>query len=268
MPGSMKEQRSLAEQTVEELGGRTSLLVKQRLDHAELDRRLETVAATRGAEQDTALRALYRLTFPHAFAEESVMWPATRAALPDGEQLTLRNEEEHQEINEVAAGLERTSHDDPQRAVLVDRLIDLLRQDARDEEDLILPRLQAVLDRRRLRLLGTAWELVRRTAPTRPHPVVARRPPGNAVAALPLTLIDRTRDRLDSVTAPGRPGATAAAASRLLARLAGVIEHVPPLTRGERPETYSGRTQDPARRGTQRDAERPPEADGFSAGGP
>ena len=251
-----QQYRSLAEQTVEELGGPMSLLVKQRADHAELDRRLERVAATRGGEQDRALRALYRLSFPHAFAEESVMWPAARAVLPDGEQLTLRNEEEHQEINEVGARLECTPHDDPERPALVHRLIDLLRQDARDEEDLILPRLQSVLDERRLRRLGMAWEVVRRTAPTRPHPVVARRPPGNAVAALPLTVIDRARDRLDRVRVPGRLGTAATSASRLLARLAGAIEHVRPLTPGARPEPYSGRTQDPARRGTQRDAER------------
>ena len=35
--------------------------------------------------------------------------------------------------------------------------------------------------------LGLAWEAVRRTAPTRPQPLVSRRPPGNALAALPLT---------------------------------------------------------------------------------
>lgn len=250
------QHRSLAEQTVQELGGPASLLVKQRVDHAELDRRLERVAATRGNAQDEALRALYRLSFPHAFAEESVVWPGARRALPDGDDLTARNEEEHQEINEVAARLERTPHDDPERPALVDRLIDLLRQDARDEEDLILPRLQSVLDGRSLRRLGRTWELVRRTAPTRPHPVVARRPPGNVVAALPLTVIDRARDRLDRAAGRGRLGAAATSVSRLLAHLTGAIEHVPPLTRGKRPETYSGCTQDPARQGTQRDAER------------
>ena len=251
----MTTPRSLTQQTLEELGGPTSLLVKQRVDHAELDRRLERLLAARGVEQDRALRAVYRLSFPHAFAEESVMWPAARRALPDGDELTLRNEEEHQEINEVAVRLERTAHDDPERPALVDRLVDLLRQDARDEEDLILPRLQAVLDRRALRRLGRNWELVRRTAPTRPHPVVARRPPGNALAAVPLTLIDRTRDLLDRVGEHARLHAAASSLSRLLARLADAVEHAPLLTRGERPETHSGRTQDPARAGTQRDEE-------------
>ncbi|HEU0103980.1 MAG TPA: hemerythrin domain-containing protein [Mycobacteriales bacterium] len=236
--------RSVAQQSVDELGGQASLLVRQRRDHAKLDVLLDRLAATSGPEQDETLRALYRLVFPHAFAEESVVWPVVRATLPDGQELTVRNEQEHQEINELVARLERTPHGDPGRAALIDRVSALLRQDARDEEDLILPRLQAALDGPRLRRLGRTWELVRRTAPTRPHPVVARRPPGNVVAALPLSLLDRTRDGLERAgrRAPGPLPGLADRSSRLLGGLAGALEHVPPLTRGEDPSTHSGRT--------------------------
>jgi hypothetical protein len=74
--------------------------------------------------------------------------------------------------------------------------------------------------------------------------VVARRPPGNVVAALPLTVLDRTRDALDGVARSG-PGAIrvgARRASQALAAVAGAIEHIPPLTRGEDPSTRAGRT--------------------------
>lgn len=81
---------------------------------------------------------------------------------------------------------------------MLDRLATVLREDVRDEEDELLPRLQDALDVRRLRLLGVAWETVRRMAPTRPHPVVSRRPPGNTLAAFPLTVLDRSRDALES----------------------------------------------------------------------
>ena len=66
-----------------------------------------------------------------------------------------------------------------------------------DEEDVLLPRPQAVLSRTRLRALGPAWEVVRRTAPTHAHPVVARRPPGNVLAAVALSVLDRARDLVD-----------------------------------------------------------------------
>jgi hypothetical protein len=179
--------------------------------------------------------------FPHAFAEESVLWPAARAVLPEGAQLTLRIEQEHQQINELFTELERTTPDDARHRQLWSRIVELLREDVRDEEDDLLPRLQDALPQGRLIALGIAWELVRRVSPTRPHPVVARRPPGNVSAAAPLTVIDRARDRLDRVSRH-RSGAAAKLATGLSARLAsaaGLVEHVPPLTRGEDPSTHT-----------------------------
>ena len=232
---------SIAQQTETELGGPGSVLTRQRRDHEELDRLLTRLGTTTGAEQDEVLTRIARLVFPHAFAEEAVLWPAVRAALPDGEAITLQIEQEHQEVNELWAALERTPRGDPGRDELLERLVAVLQADVRDEEDVLLPRLQAALDPARLRRLGVTWELVRRTAPTRPHPVVARRPPGNALAALPLTVLDRSRDHLDR-WGRGRGGVPSRMASRALARVAGAVEHVPPLTRGERPSTHSGRT--------------------------
>src|SRR4051812_32522938 len=92
----------------------------------------------------------------------------------------------------------------------MERTFAVLDHDVRTEEDELLPRMQELLGPRRLRLIGWQWELVRRISPTRPHPVVSRRPPGQVLSALPLTVLDRARDllqRLDQtshrrVTAP------------------------------------------------------------------
>ena len=227
--------RSLRDQTVDELGGTGSVLARQRQDHVRLDELLQQLTRTTGREQDEVLTDVCRLVFSHAFAEEAVLWPAVRRVLPDGEQLTLRIEQEHQQINELTSTLERTAADDPARPARVRRLVELLQEDVRDEEDLLLPRLQEALGREELVRLGRSWQLVRATAPTRPHPTVARRPPGNALAALPLTVLDRTRDRLDRTARRGpAPLAPAArAASRLLAAAAGAVERLPVLQRGE-----------------------------------
>ena len=229
--------RSIAGQDVTELGGPGSLLSRQRRDHDLLDRLLDRLPTTRGAEQDELLTRIARLVFPHAYAEETVVWPAVRAALPDGEQLTLRTEQEHQQVNVLFSEIDRQP---ARRAELVDELVALLRQDVRDEEDLLLPRLQQALSAQQLRRLGLVWELVRRTAPTRPHPVVSRRPPGNLLSSLPLALLDRSRDRLDR-TARTRPAAARAAvgASRALAAVAGAVEQLPVLRAGERAQTRS-----------------------------
>lgn len=235
---------SLANQSLDELGGPRSVLARQKRDHVELDRLIHLIDASTGDERQEYLTQLCGLVFPHAFAEESVLWPAIRRMVPSGEQLTLEIEREHQEINELFSSLEQLPPDDAAHRHLWERIKTLLREDVRDEEDRLLPLLQDAASPQILVRLGYAWEIVRRTAPTRPHPVVARRPPGNVAAATPLTVIDRTRDAVDRVArrSHGRSRSAATALSAGLARVAGAIEHVPPLTRGEDPSTRTPRT--------------------------
>jgi hypothetical protein len=229
----------LARQNEAQLGGALSVLVRQKRDHVKLDRLLLELAAAAPDDQDRILRPIYRLVFSHAFAEEAVLWPILRRVLPDGEELTLQVEQEHQEINELVGRIEGTPAGSTERQSLLDRMTEVLRDDIRDEEDELLPRLQARVGIRPLRALGFAWEAVRRTAPTRPHPVVSRRPPGNALAAIPLTIVDRLRDRVDHRRVQQETGSAPALkeASEQLARLSHVIEHAPILRRGEDPTT-------------------------------
>ena len=108
-----------------------------------------------------------------------------------------------------------------------------------------MPRLQTALEPEELRRLGVLWEVVRRTAPTRAHPVVSRRPPGNVFAALPLSAIDRTRDGLDHASRRTPPAVRRAlrAASHRLAAAAHGVERLPAMRRGEPTAT---RTRDGA----------------------
>jgi hypothetical protein len=230
---------SLADQSSVELGGPLSILTRQKRDHVRLDALLRQLDASPvGTELETVLHRIARLVFPHAFAEESVLWPEIRRVLPDGHELTLQVEQEHQEVNELWTRLEPTLPTSAERGELIERLAQVLREDVRDEEDELLPRLQDAVSATRLRFLGIAWEVVRRTAPTRPHPVVSRRPPGNALAALPLTVLDRSRDVLD---ATGRRSPVlydhVTRASQGLAAAAGRVEQVGVLRRGEDPST-------------------------------
>jgi hemerythrin superfamily protein len=231
--------RSIAHQTIDELGGPGSVLVRQRNDHTELDGLLHELDGTTGREQERVLRRIDRLVFSHAFAEETVLWPVVRRELPDGEAITLKVEKEHQEVNELVSTLETVSHDDPRRAQLVSRLVEVLREDVRDEEDVMFPRLQERLDGLALRRLGRQWEVARRVSPTRSHPTVSRRPPGNALSGLPLSLLDRTRDLVDGGVdrAPERFAPAGEALSRGLAAVAGLVERVPLSRRGDRPPT-------------------------------
>lgn len=232
---------SLADQTETELGGRWSILVRQKRDHVRLDELLDQLQSVSGDAQDAVMTEVCRLVFPHAFAEESVLWPELRRRLPDGHDLTLQVEQEHQEVNELVVSLEDPSLERTAREEIIARLVTVLREDVRDEEDMLLPRLQSVVDTRRLRQLGLMWEAVRRVAPTRPHPAISRRPPGNALAALPLTLLDRSRDALDvgarAMPALQRP---LVSGSRSAASIADRVEQFAVLRRGEDPSTHRG----------------------------
>jgi hemerythrin superfamily protein len=231
--------RSIAQQTVDELGGPGSVLVRQRDDHIELDRLLKELDGTTGAAQEEVLTRIDRLVFSHAFAEETVLWPVLRRVLPDGDALTLQVEKEHQEVNELVSALEADGPDDRRRPVRLARLVEVLREDVRDEEDVLFPRLQEAVSQDELRRLGRRWELMRRLSPTRPHPTVSRRPPGNALSGLPLSILDRTRDAVDAGVrrAPAQLAPAGVALSKSLASLAGLVERVPLSRTGDKPPT-------------------------------
>jgi hypothetical protein len=232
--------KSVAQQSVEELGGRISVLSRQKSDHVTLDDLLRQLSTASAADQDRLLPRIYRLVFPHAFAEESVLWPVMRRALSDGHELTLEVEREHQEVNELVQRLDALQPGSLEREAILERLIEVLREDVRDEEDLLFPRLQTVVSPTRLRLLGVLWEVVRRTAPTRAHPIVARRPPGNVLAALPLSLLDRLRDVADSAAhrSPSAMKRMLGSMSAALANTSSAVERLPIMRTGEDPSTH------------------------------
>ncbi len=235
--------KSIAAQSVAEMGGRGSVLHRQKRDHVRLNGLLQRLADAAPDRRAAVLLNIYRLVFPHAFAEETVLWPAARRLLPDGHALTLRVEEEHQRINELVTRLEGLRPGSPEHEEVLERLVALLREDVRDEEDVLLPRLQAKLTAAQLRRLGLAWEAVRWIAPTRPHPIVARRPPGNVLSALPLAVLDRLRDLADA-RLHRRPAAAAGAlghVSAALGRAAHAVERLPGMRSGEDPATRVGR---------------------------
>lgn len=237
--------RSIAAQSPAELGGNWSILVRQRRDHAILERLLDQLATESTSDREFVVHQVCRLVFTHAFAEEAVLWPALRRVAAEGEALTARVEQEHQRITELVSRLDSSNPGDPERDLLLEQTIALLRQDVRDEEDELLPRLQTALTPRQLRRLGMLWEMVRRTAPTRAHPVVARRPPGNVLAAVPLSLIDRSRDALDRLAGATGPqaGARLRGTSRALGSLSSAVERIPPMRR-ERRETQANSSED------------------------
>jgi hemerythrin superfamily protein len=112
-------------------------VARQRADHARLDRLMQQARSTEargGTDHAVALRAIARLVFTHAFAEESVLFPAARRALPEGDPLTLHIESDHQQVNELMVQLDRSSSTDPGHHALLERTFAVLDDDVRTLE--------------------------------------------------------------------------------------------------------------------------------------
>ena len=116
---------SQADHSEAQLTGRWSIPVRQKRDHLRLGEFLPQLQSTRGDHQDAVMNRVCRLVFPHAFAEECVLWPELRRFLPDGHELTLQVEQEHQEVNELVTSLEDQGLDREALDEIVARLLDM-----------------------------------------------------------------------------------------------------------------------------------------------
>jgi hemerythrin superfamily protein len=206
---------SVADQTVEQRGGPGSILSRQSADHADLDELMRAYDAEPDPEARGRIVAeLSERALRHAFAEETVLFPAYRKHLPDDhDELTAHIQGDHQRINEMLKDLQRAEPASDGYDAEVRRMFEVIRHDAHDEEDSLLPRLQQVASVEELRAIGTAWEAARLGSPTRPHPKVSRHPPGNVVAGAGLAFSDRVKDAFDSLAPVGSRRRTACRAA-------------------------------------------------------
>lgn len=177
----------------------TDVVALQRRDHDRLEELLDAYGRQAPERRRATFRELVGLVTTHAFAEETVLFPAARRLLADGDAVTGRIEGDHQRINELLAEMDGMEPGDPGFEFRVGELFPLLREDLGREEDVLLPRLASSVDQHELEAVGTAWAAAKRVAPNRAHPAVPRRPPGNALVALPLLVVDRARDLLARV---------------------------------------------------------------------
>ncbi len=163
-------------------------------DHTYMEQLLQRYDAQEPRERRDTFRELVDLVVPHAFAEETVLFPAARrVAAEQGEAITAHIESEHQGVNDLLKQMERLAPGDPGFEQRVPKLFALLREGARDEEDRLLPVLAARLDTDKLAHLGRTWALAKKAAPNRAHPALPRRPPVNLLASIPLFFVDRLR---------------------------------------------------------------------------
>jgi len=165
-------------------------------DHTDVEQLfLQIESGTEGATRDDLIANVVRELSIHSAIEEQVLYPAMRKALPDGETLVQEAIDEHQEVKETLAAIERA--DSPSaRDPLLESLIADVRHHVEEEETELFPKLRASVATQELQDMGTKLAAAKKVAPTHPHPKAPNTPPGNIVGGAAAAVMDRARDAL------------------------------------------------------------------------
>ena len=165
-------------------------------DHAEVEamfRQIESLPEgdARGAIVENVIRELS----VHAAIEEQVLFPVMRKELPDGETLVQEAIDEHQQVKETLAAIERADAPVERNQLLV-QLMGNVRHHVDEEETELFPKLQASVSKAELQEMGGKLAAAKKMAPTHPHPNAPNTPPGNLVGGVAAAVMDKARDAL------------------------------------------------------------------------
>ncbi|MEV6597491.1 hemerythrin domain-containing protein [Actinoplanes sp. NPDC051346] len=128
----------------------------------------------------------------HLSAEEQYVYPAVRAAVPDGERLAEREIAEDRALLESLRLLEDAG--DAERRERAEDVGRRLRRHADAATGELLPLLERMVSAEELIRLGNRVEVAREAAPTRPHPQTPATPPWNKVVDPAVAIVDKVRD--------------------------------------------------------------------------
>jgi hemerythrin-like domain-containing protein len=188
----------------DEWGGRSIADVladeHERLETLLADAVTTAEAVSAGAEEkargrdvaDTFVASLTR----HLSSEEQELYPAGRAALPNGDRVIDTEIEADREILRTLAVVHSADPEDPSFPAALRRAQLQLRQHIETAHEQIHPEVRRQLSREEQIRLGNRVDIVQEAAPTRPHPDTPSTPPLNKVVDPALGTVDKVRDIL------------------------------------------------------------------------
>ncbi|MFF6998897.1 hemerythrin domain-containing protein [Streptomyces sp. NPDC008313] len=167
-------------------------------DHREVQALFDRfrAAAPGSAERADLVDRLTIELVRHSVAEKEYLYPAVRDHVADGDRWADKELAEHQEVEELLRDLAGREADAEDFDELVLSLVVQVTAHAREEEQLLFPRLQAVCPAGILDELGEKVRQAKRTAPTRARPRLPDSPLVNKALAPRVGLLDRLRDVL------------------------------------------------------------------------
>lgn len=130
----------------------------------------------------------------HSGIEELKFYPQVKERAPQGKQLVEESLQEHQQVKEMLAELERMKPEDSGYDAKVQTLIGDVKHHVQEEEGQLFPNVRSAFNPQQLDEIGRELEEAKRTAPTHPHPMAPAEGPAAQVAARAAGAMDRARD--------------------------------------------------------------------------
>ena len=161
--------------------------------HAQIKAAFQHVQATTGADRETAFYALRRLLAVHETAEEEIVHPAARQALPDGDIVVDARLREENLAKQALSELEDIDVDSADFISRFSQLeLDVLAHAEKEEKE-EFERLRSRFDPARLERMREAVIIAESIAPTRPHPGIESQT-AHVLMGPFASMIDRARD--------------------------------------------------------------------------
>ena len=130
----------------------------------------------------------------HEVAEERVVYPIIRHAVPGGEQEAKARIAEQSEVEKLLVALERLDASSEEFADQFATLRRAVLDHAGAEEATTFPLLGQMEDDESRLALGGLYELAKAKAPSHPHPHAPQTPPGDVIFGVVASLFDKARD--------------------------------------------------------------------------
>ena len=163
--------------------------------HEQVKALFERVVSAAGDERTKAFSALRRMLAVHETAEEEIVHPAARRALPNGEDIVRQRLHEENQAKKELAEIEKLDVSSPEFDAKIRKLKAAVIAHAEAEEREEFNALATALEPQRLERMRKAAEFAESVAPTRPHPGIESAA-ANMLAGPFAAMVDRSRDAL------------------------------------------------------------------------
>ncbi len=111
-------------------------------DHREVEALFSRIETGIAGQRDEAIDEVIRELSMHAVIEEKILYPAVRKELPGGDELADHAIDEHQEVKETLAALEKKDALDAEKKELLSTLMTSVREHVEEEEQELFPMLR------------------------------------------------------------------------------------------------------------------------------